>query len=416
MTLQRLYRVALLALAWVFVLFGTACAPLPGGEAGGVVIGTLRIDGPNVFLNGARARDGASVREGDTVTTGAASSAFIAFSEGGFVQLDENTDPRFSFRVETRGRQRCIHIQIDIGQVFIDKDVQCFSTPDVTGNLGSRVNIRVSGKETIVTVLAGRALLFGEREQSVPAAGEAVWRHGRQIGSLRLLDAADLAATVGWRERHPGWCCVGDRLEQRLPEQCDRQHFSFDRRQAEASCRQPAPTGWCCVGDRLEQRLPEQCDRQHFSFDRRQAEARCRQSAPTGWCCLGGGRLAQMPAAQCRGFFSPDEAQARQRCPAPPRTGWCCSDGRLSETTASQCRGFFADERGEAQRRCQPDDGWCCLRGKVVEMSAEQCRRGQGRFAGERSELGDCRLRVTPLPPELRPARPLPPRAPMVVE
>ena len=377
MTLQRLYRVALLALAWVFVLFGTACAPLPGGEAGGVVIGTLRIDGPNVFLNGARARDGASVREGDTVTTGAASSAFIAFSEGGFVQLDENTDPRFSFRVETRGRQRCIHIQIDIGQVFIDKDVQCFSTPDVTGNLGSRVNIRVSGKETIVTVLAGRALLFGEREQSVPAAGEAVWRHGRQIGSLRLLDAADLAATVGWRERHPGWCCVGDRLEQRLPEQCDRQHFSFDRRQA---------------------------------------EARCRQSAPTGWCCLGGGRLAQMPAAQCRGFFSPDEAQARQRCPAPPRTGWCCSDGRLSETTASQCRGFFADERGEAQRRCQPDDGWCCLRGKVVEMSAEQCRRGQGRFAGERSELGDCRLRVTPLPPELRPARPLPPRAPMVVE
>ncbi len=416
MTLQRLYRVALLALAWVFVLFGTACAPLPGGEAGGVVIGTLRIDGPNVFLNGARARDGASVREGDTVTTGAASSAFIAFSEGGFVQLDENTDPRFSFRVETRGRQRCIHIQIDIGQVFIDKDVQCFSTPDVTGNLGSRVNIRVSGKETIVTVLAGRALLFGEREQSVPAAGEAVWRHGRQIGSLRLLDAADLAATVGWRERHPGWCCVGDRLEQRLPEQCDRQHFSFDRRQAEASCRQPAPTGWCCVGDRLEQRLPEQCDRQHFSFDRRQAEARCRQPAPTGWCCLGGGRLAQMPAAQCRGFFSPDEAQARQRCPAPPRTGWCCSDGRLSETTASQCRGFFADERGEAQRRCQPDDGWCCLRGKVVEMSAEQCRRGQGRFAGERSELGECRLRVTPLPPELRPARPLPPRAPMVVE
>lgn len=377
MMLQRPYRLPLFVLAWLLVLVGAACAPLPAGDAGGATIGTLRVAGPNVFLNGARARDGAGVRDGDTVTTGAASSAFVAFSEGGFVQLDENTDPRFSFRVETRGRQRCIHIQIDIGQVFIDKDVQCFSTPDVTGNLGSRVNIRVSGKETIVTVLAGRALMFGEREQSVPAAGEAVWRRGRQIGSLRLLDAADLAATAAWRERYPGWCCVGDRLEQRLPEQCDRQRFSFDRRQAEAGCR---------------------------------------QRAPTGWCCLGGGRLAQMPAAECRGFFSPDEAEARQRCPAPPRPGWCCSDGRLSETTASQCRGFFADERGEAQRRCQPEGGWCCLRGKVVEMSAEQCRRGQGRFASERGELGDCRPRVTPLSPELRPARPLSPRSPAVVE
>ncbi|MBL8391745.1 MAG: hypothetical protein JNN21_07710 [Candidatus Accumulibacter sp.] len=377
MTLHRTYRLPLFALAWLLVLVGAACAPLPAGDAGGAAIGTLQVAGPNVFLNGARARDGATVHDGDTVTTGAASSAFVAFNEGGFVQLDENTDPRFSFRVETRGRQRCIHIQIDIGQIFIDKDVQCFSTPDVTGNLGSRVNIRVSGKETIVTVLAGRALMFGEREQSIPAAGEASWRRGRQIGSLRLLDAPELAATVGWRERYPGWCCVGERLEQRLPEQCDRQQFSFDRRQAEAGCR---------------------------------------PRAAAGWCCLAGGRVVQMPAAQCRGFFSADEEQARQRCPAPPRPGWCCQDGRLSETTARQCRGFFADERREAQQRCRPQTGWCCLRGKAVEMNAEQCRRGQGRFAGERSELGDCRLRVLPLLPERQPTRPLPPSTPAVIE
>ncbi len=123
-----------------------------------------------------------------------------------------------------------------------------------------------------------------------------------------------------------------------------------------------------------------------------------------------------MPAAQCRGFFSPDEDEARQRCPAPPRSGWCCQDGRLSETTANQCRGYFADERREAQRRCQPETGWCCMRGKVAEMSAEQCRRADGRFAAERSELGNCRPRVTPLLPERQQPRPLPPRTPAVIE
>jgi hypothetical protein len=65
----------------------TSLAYLPGQQT----IGTLRVIGPNVRVNEAPAIDGQTITNGDHVTTGAASSGYIYFLSGGFIQLDENT-------------------------------------------------------------------------------------------------------------------------------------------------------------------------------------------------------------------------------------------------------------------------------------------------------------------------------------
>lgn len=73
---------------------GAAPRRCPPGQA----IGVLTADGSAVFINGAPARDGDEVCDGDNVTTGAGTSAQVLIGddrEGDTVQLDANTDPRF---------------------------------------------------------------------------------------------------------------------------------------------------------------------------------------------------------------------------------------------------------------------------------------------------------------------------------
>lgn len=76
----------------------TGPAPGPRRCAPGQAIGILAAEGDAVYINGAPARDGDEVCDGDNVTTGAGSSAQVligADRDGDTVQLDANTDPRF---------------------------------------------------------------------------------------------------------------------------------------------------------------------------------------------------------------------------------------------------------------------------------------------------------------------------------
>lgn len=131
----------------------------PGGEIGapdsGGAIGTLRVSGPNVWLNNSPATDGAPVYLGNSVATGAGSSAKVEFADGGFLQLDENTDPLFEWLEQSK----CLLIRIVKGQVYLKKSQTCVEGPDISMILNSEVNVNIPPPPapTEVTVIRGTA-------------------------------------------------------------------------------------------------------------------------------------------------------------------------------------------------------------------------------------------------------------------
>ncbi len=196
---KSIRTVALLAL----LAFSGGCETLQQTDE--TLIGTLRVSGNAVFLNGRQATDGASVHVNDSVTTGAASSAMIEYVGDGFIQLDENTDPVFSFRIVAAGNRRCIHVLLQFGQVFIDKDLQCFDTPNAAGALGSRVNIKVTrdrSRDSVITVMSGKVSMTRPRVYPVYASQQTVVPSAGRAPQIRTLSQPELDRTVKWREKY----------------------------------------------------------------------------------------------------------------------------------------------------------------------------------------------------------------------
>lgn len=188
----RLKLTSLLAVLvlWVF----TGCVP-PGGSrpAARGLIGTLRTDGQNVFLNGRQALEGARVFSGDKVVTGAGSSARVEFQRGGFTQLDENTDPHFL------QEGLCILIKIVTGQIFVDSMNTCIRVedPNLQTVLNSRVNWQTLRSRSVVTVLQGRVDVVSPQRISVGAAQQVVAVRG-QISSSQTLSPQELDRVSSW--------------------------------------------------------------------------------------------------------------------------------------------------------------------------------------------------------------------------
>jgi hypothetical protein len=166
-------------------------------------IGTLRVLGDgDVRINGRRAADGGTVCDGDALATGARSSVYVFFEPGGFVQLDERTDPIFRLI-----RELVFEIVgVDRGQMFAEAPPGghlITTTPDSELRTeGTRLNVQVSASRTVLTVIDGRARLLR------PPAGVVAARQqvGIQRGSLvsrRTLTAAELAEVMAWRDRYP---------------------------------------------------------------------------------------------------------------------------------------------------------------------------------------------------------------------
>ncbi len=166
-------------------------------------IATLRLAGERrVFLNGKQAEDGAAVCNGDRVSTGADSSAFVQLPRGGLVQFDQNTDPIFrvlqELVIEVFG--------LNQGQIFAQSPAGgqiVVRNPD--GDLetqGTQINLRTAPEMSVLTVIEGRVNLT--RPQVVAISG------GEQVGFTRgaleyrrALSPADVAGVVRWRSRYP---------------------------------------------------------------------------------------------------------------------------------------------------------------------------------------------------------------------
>src|SRR6185295_8710516 len=108
-------------LIWIAAIAVVACVP-PGPrpvDRGGE-IGVLATAGSQVFVNGGLAAVGTAIRNGDTVSTGAASSALVNFTTGGVLQLDADTDP--TLNQFWSGLQCVIEIVAGSGELYADTD------------------------------------------------------------------------------------------------------------------------------------------------------------------------------------------------------------------------------------------------------------------------------------------------------
>ncbi|MGH9361586.1 MAG: hypothetical protein ACRD2T_06685, partial [Thermoanaerobaculia bacterium] len=297
----------------------------------------LEVIGPNVFLNDQPARDGEAVYEDDSVSTGADSSAIVRTADGQYIQLDERTDPRFRFEVRETDGRRCVYLYIKVGRVWVDGDVVCFETPDVTGVLDSAVDIDARGKGTRVTVVDGTALITRPERQRLEAGERAVVVRG--IVRVEQLSRRELRAVTRWRERFEvvrGWCCDerSSRVYQGTAEECERAGArSFDSEEAaqKACAVEPVepvePEGWCCSHTRRVFRGTKRtCGMRGATFYEEEADARQACAKPEieataiGYCCTKDGSVRRLNQKQCllaggdKLYKTQAEAEAVPRC------------------------------------------------------------------------------------------------------
>ncbi|HEX5720413.1 MAG TPA: hypothetical protein VF179_29935 [Thermoanaerobaculia bacterium] len=393
-------QIADVFLSWMLLACLSGCStttrqppPEPPAEGPGR-IGTLRTIGDHVFRNQRRAGDGERVYEGDTVSTGEASSAIIELDGGGFVQLAENTDPEFKFKVVSDGRRRCVYLYIKFGRVWVDSDVVCFETPDGGGIINSVVNIEVAPGSTIVTVFEGTVLITSPQEQAL-GAGEQVLMARGGIESARRLSSRELDAVAQWRDQIPDqrWCCSRNgKVFFGTEADCRRAGGELyrDQREAEERCR---VEGWCCSRDgKVFFGTEADCRRAGGELyrDQREAEERCRVE---GWCCSRDGKVFFGMEADCRrasGELYRDQREAEARCrkfQSEEPDGWCCSSSREvfpgTPESCAQKRATFYKTESQARQACEAreGEGYCCnSKGRVFFTTEKQCASEGGKL------------------------------------
>ena len=194
---------------------------LVSGRPTGQDIGTLEIMGPNVTINREPASNGMRVKAGDYIATGSRSRAKISLFDGGFLLLEENTDPTLWDRLLATGE--CIIAYVldsgtgagETGDCKIDA-----ATPSSDNALiGSKYILTAGPVSTSLTILEGQATIRGEREVTVRAGHQVVMSrdaitvprrlHERETGLLNdYLDSFDFTG-----ERSPIWPVSVPRVE-----------------------------------------------------------------------------------------------------------------------------------------------------------------------------------------------------------
>jgi beta-lactam-binding protein with PASTA domain len=196
------------AVLWVVLgsLMLAGCAPLPASQR----IGTLRVVGPEVTVNGARGTDGMTIHSGDKVATGPASNAYVNLVRDGFVHLDENTDPTFE---EILDQGQCL-IVITVrfaGRLFggewnNPRSEEC-ERKIVSQNMqsvvsGSSFHFSFGPEGDVFTLISGRARLLEPVSSELSPGEQVIVRPGR-TPLRRRVDEAEIQRIAAWRLSHP---------------------------------------------------------------------------------------------------------------------------------------------------------------------------------------------------------------------
>jgi hypothetical protein len=208
-------------LAWIVAAaLGIAgCGPLPPTRSSELV-GTLDVDGPSAYLNRAPTRDGARVYLGDRVSTGPGTGVKVLLRIGGYVQLDENTDPDF-FR-----EAGCLVVQLFTGRIFVDGSGVCVRGPDFAAHQNSRVQYEHLGTRTQILVLEGSATMQRPGTETLTRYDHYSITRGRADGPPRRLTPQQAEGLTAWRAKY---------FRTRAPSPPPQPPP------------QPEPTGYCCL-------------------------------------------------------------------------------------------------------------------------------------------------------------------------
>lgn len=191
-------RPMLFCLAMCALLLGgcASTAPTPTGpvlppmRAG--TIARLVVDGPNAFINSLPAQTGSYIHHGDKVSTGSQTSAMLLLNEGGFIQLDENTDPLFR-------QGKCLLLSIVYGRLVFQQPgcTQFTSPPGMEGVVHSMVHVAASEQLSRVTVIEGQVDMLSPAEATLRQYDEYVAPREGPVEVLRLTPE-EAAATAAW--------------------------------------------------------------------------------------------------------------------------------------------------------------------------------------------------------------------------
>ena len=196
----------------LFVALLSACAPLPTapnqGQGQGPPplrwIGRITsIEGRNAFVDpgnsgaGRPAQLGQTLLAGDRFYTGPGTRMKIDFANGGYIELDENTDPSLFQDLS------CLVVSLfRSGRIFVDKSAACVESLGTRSQQFSKVAYAVmpAGPYLQITVVDGEARTL----QPAMAAAPKGWRidvNNRSIlGDGRAYRVSDEAIreSIGW--------------------------------------------------------------------------------------------------------------------------------------------------------------------------------------------------------------------------
>lgn len=385
------------------------------GQTGGFrtpsneVIGRIKYNwGQNGFINNKKATSGEVVYNGDRVSTGDATSISIAFVDGGFMQLDANTDPDFRKWFEMG---RCIiRVFIQFGQVFGETGHACELLLDdrhLSAIAHTKFNLEVGTDYSILSVIHGEISISRPQPEKIRSHQQLiVFEDGRL--EVRPLAPREIKQIQHWRKPfvdEVGWCCADEHVFQATPLECEKSRGFFGNAYKEVmrACRvRPVPKGYCCVNGEIRWLSESTCEnrRGQFFVDERKAQRFCQRLFPVdGWCCLDG-RLFQASLSECqaqRGLFNRDYRAAQNVCRSTEQDqGFCCLNGQVLRQNRPFClerNGRFFYDKNSAVESCQPStgQGWCCRNGRLFQASLYDCQKQRGVFNHDyRSAQNSC--------------------------
>ena len=178
------------------LLLVAGCAPTQAKKID--YVGTLAIDGNNAFVNERPAVNKMRIHSGDYVSTGPGTSVKIMLTWGGYVQLDENTDPLFELITEGA----CLLVQVARGQAYVDAQNVCIDdSKNLQSNTHSKVNLRTDGNYSELTVIEGHVTVRSPTSAELGANDQYVRDQGGR-GYQRRLSTAEATATIAWTQNY----------------------------------------------------------------------------------------------------------------------------------------------------------------------------------------------------------------------
>ncbi len=192
----RWLRILLLSLGVLSIC--VACATWPKDAPPDSVARVSEVIGPQVALNGRPARVGDYLLPGDRVATGARSYLAVKFRQGGFMQLDQNTDPWLEEKWDAVKAGSCQVVGVLFGRAFFSGDKLCITDPNLGGIMRSQIVLTSDRARSEVVVHYGSFEVTSRGGMLVKAGQGLVIERG-STAQVRMRTTDELDDSLRWR-------------------------------------------------------------------------------------------------------------------------------------------------------------------------------------------------------------------------